>query len=457
MSAIDLEPTSGSLFDSDFWVLGVSVRDDFSRIVEAAQDPLLAADHARAERARLTLTNPRARLDAELAWLPGLAPARARQLVEDLQDGRSSGATNGMPAIARANLLATGLTTTAHPDAEEISDSLLAILEAVDLFDPEATLVTINEDRAVGRIPLVRSSDDVREALERRLDAYVAISIRYLDKATTAEMVDGLAKLVEAATAVDLVARSDLLQNIVAAYEARALSFLEAEAATIRSLGEAIRANASKGHAHIAPATSRLGELIAGWDRVAQPIQLLRQELGDGHALSRDLARDIRSVSLELNNDHGLHQAAADITSILAAHFGEVSELRDTFERDALALEDIRTSAANSGPSEPPFSAKIGLLRTALTIDDHHLFWNDAVYPLAEIDRVRWGATRHSVNGIPTGTEYKIGFAIGARGGEIETRNKAVFQNVTSRLWRICGVRIAFEMIDGLGITAVGW
>jgi predicted exporter len=70
--------------DSPFHRLGVSLRDSASAIVEAAANPLLRDPPGEIERARLGLTSPRARLALEVGWLPGVSPARARQLLESL-------------------------------------------------------------------------------------------------------------------------------------------------------------------------------------------------------------------------------------------------------------------------------------------------------------------------------------------------------------------------------------
>jgi hypothetical protein len=55
-----------------FHVVGVCPRDNRQRIVEAAEERSLTLDADVCARARADLTNPRNRLSAELAWLPGM-------------------------------------------------------------------------------------------------------------------------------------------------------------------------------------------------------------------------------------------------------------------------------------------------------------------------------------------------------------------------------------------------
>jgi hypothetical protein len=67
-----------------FHHLGVSPRDGRHRIVEAAEEKSLSLDIDVCSKAKTDLTNPRNRLAAETAWLPGISPRRAQQLIETL-------------------------------------------------------------------------------------------------------------------------------------------------------------------------------------------------------------------------------------------------------------------------------------------------------------------------------------------------------------------------------------
>ena len=82
--------TKTALHQSPFAVLDVTTRDDRRRIVELAEEKSLELDHEVCQKARSDLTNPRSRLNVEMAWLPGVSPRKASQLVESLlQEGRA--------------------------------------------------------------------------------------------------------------------------------------------------------------------------------------------------------------------------------------------------------------------------------------------------------------------------------------------------------------------------------
>src|SRR5437016_2680947 len=69
-------PPRTALDRTHFGVLGATTRDDRRRIVELAEERSLTRDADACARARADLCNPRQRVAAEVAWLPGLSPAR---------------------------------------------------------------------------------------------------------------------------------------------------------------------------------------------------------------------------------------------------------------------------------------------------------------------------------------------------------------------------------------------
>src|SRR6188474_139364 len=98
-------PTSSaietSLHKNPFWVLWVTTRDDRNRIVELADEKALVLDADVCQKARAELINPRTRLTAEVAWLPGVSPNRAWQIATALRGGFSGPVLDaGLPALA---------------------------------------------------------------------------------------------------------------------------------------------------------------------------------------------------------------------------------------------------------------------------------------------------------------------------------------------------------------------
>ena len=139
-----------------------------------AEEQALHLDAETCQKARADLTNPRTRLSAELAWLPGLSPRRASALVETLKsqpwDIRQE---DGLPALAKANLLAAASEVVdADFSSDEVSDFIHDFALLVDDIDPEDVLRSINEDRAVSGFPEVRDIDLIEAELAERKRYY---------------------------------------------------------------------------------------------------------------------------------------------------------------------------------------------------------------------------------------------------------------------------------------------
>ena len=100
-----MDTTRGtSLHRSAFWILGASSRDDRQRIVQHADEKSLELDHDLCQKARSELTNPRTRLAAEIAWLPGISPKKAQQLAARILS-EPMAIESGIPALAHLNLM----------------------------------------------------------------------------------------------------------------------------------------------------------------------------------------------------------------------------------------------------------------------------------------------------------------------------------------------------------------
>jgi hypothetical protein len=72
-----------------------------------AEERALHLDHDTCQKARSDLTNPRARLSAEMSWMPGVAPRVAERLARTLsENSQAVRSDESLPELARANLMA---------------------------------------------------------------------------------------------------------------------------------------------------------------------------------------------------------------------------------------------------------------------------------------------------------------------------------------------------------------
>src|SRR5215469_16828770 len=89
---------------SPFYTLGISPRDDRAAIENATEAAIADGRLSEAEalRAQQALMAPKPRLGAEVAWLAGVAPNRARKLIDAVTLDTNDLA--GLPLLAGANI-----------------------------------------------------------------------------------------------------------------------------------------------------------------------------------------------------------------------------------------------------------------------------------------------------------------------------------------------------------------
>lgn len=454
-------PTKTVLHQNPFYLLGVTTRDNSQRIVEAAEEKSLILDEALCTKAQSDLTHPKNRLSAEISWLPGISPKRASDLANMIQDDPEAIKNqSNIPSLSLANLLAASFERIApETDAMEWVDWIDLMAKTVDEIDLNDTFRDINEDRAISGFPKVTSIGDIEAAVTNRKRYYKDAIKNAMNRLPSKKLVKVVTNVVESATEDGEIHASALIDEIVDSYEIEAQSFLNQEAENIIQLAETTRLAASRGlRDSIPPLLDKIDKTVRNWDAVAQPIQVSRKSCGLDHKMSTDLAHTIRGLGIDLFNEHNMLEAAQQITETLQVVFAELPEVVDRLEEDVSAIDGIVFDRAEAKREEErhaeeiTYKTEIGgvLVKKTLAISPQGVQWKHTTIPLDQITRVRWGATRHTVNGIPTGTTHTIYFGDNRRLMHVETRKDAVYDEFIGKLWKAVCVRLWIEMLQGL-------
>ncbi|MGQ5488046.1 hypothetical protein ACUH78_04295 [Thauera sp. ZXT1-4] len=451
--------TTTALHQSAFAVLGVTTRDDRRRIVELAEEKSLELDHDVCQKARSDLTNPRTRLSAEIAWLPGVSPRKASQLVENLlHDPMTVREESGLPTLAHLNLLAAAFEAVdSEHDAEDLASFIQEVAYLVDEIDPEDVLRDINEDRAVSGFPEVRALDQIEAELAERKRYYRSAIKDALDRLPPTTLVQVMTDTVEGVTLGGEDHAPELIDDLVDSYEVETQGFLQKEAENVHKLIKAARDSANSGEAAVKPYVDKLDAVARNWDKVAQPIQLSAKARGIDHEASRDLAYEIRSLAIDLFNTHDMLTQAQRLTGLLQELFAELPEVSERVEQDADALADIfherkqAVARRDEWAREITYRAEIGVMfKDTLSISPDGISWKGQSFSLDSITRVRWGGVRHSVNGVPTGTTYTIAFGDKRSEAVVELKKEDIYSKFIDKLWRAVCVRLLGEMLEAL-------
>jgi len=451
--------TQSTLHQSPFHQLQVSLRDGRKRIIEAADERSLEIGDDTCQAARSQLTNPRQRVTAEIAWLPGVSPSKAQQLIKTLETNahRLRSAT-GVPWLAHLNLLSAAFESVDSTfSGEQISEFIEEIAALAESVDPAEVLRDINEDRVISGFAEIRSVDQIETELAERKRHYRNSVKEVLNRLPPDQLVQAMTLAVESTTLSGETHAPELIDDLVDGYEVDVQGFLSAETANIERLLEAIRGAASNGESAVRPLVDKLELVAQNWDRVAQPIQVSSKARGIRHEASHDLAYDIRSVAVDLWNKHGLLALSQQLTALVKSLFAELPELSDRVEEDAEALRGIQQNRENDAQEianrerEITFSAELGMIfKDVLSISPSGVSWKGRGYPLDKITRVRWGATVHRTNGINTGTTHT--FAFGDDASEVvgTISKKDIFDTFIDKLWRAVCFRLLNDLVKAL-------
>ncbi|MBU5612873.1 hypothetical protein [Geomonas azotofigens] len=452
------------LLQNPFHILNASPRDNRRRIMELADDRSLLLDPSECMEARSSLTNPRKRLSAEVAWLPGIGPKRAGEVLSLLESSPANLlAVDKLSSIARANILAAALTRLPEYNADVVAEWILEISWAFEDLVPDELRVIINEERVVSGFPEVSDLSAVEAEIMERRRHYRQVIKSTLDYLSPKELVKAVTVAVESATDDGEEHGPILIADLVDSYEVEAQGFLDKEEENIRGLVEKLRASvdAEQPDSLLAPMVNQLVQVVKNWDIVAQPIQLSAKSRGFDHDASHRVAGLVRGLAIHMFNEHGKLDFSQQLTNMLQEVFAEVGEVAERTAEDADALSEIAEqrirfiedakNKAEKWRREITYEVDVGaIFKDKLRISPEGIEWKGRRWNLDSITRIRWGGTRHSLNGIPTGTTYSIVFGNGSNFATIELKKEATYSNFVDRLWRAVGVRLLTEYLEGL-------
>lgn len=392
--------TTTSLHQSPFVILGVTTRDDRRHIVEMAEEKSLELDHDACQKARSDLTTPRNRLSAEIAWLPGVSPRKASQLVESLlHDPMAIREESGLPTLAHLNLLAAAFEAVdGQHDVEDLASFIQEVAYLVDEIDPEDVLRDINEDRAVSGFQEVRALDQIEAELAERKRYYRGAIKDALDRLPPTTLIQVMTETVDGVTAGGEDHAPELIDELVDSYEVETQDFLQKEGENVHKLIKAARDSASAGEAAVKPHVDKLVGVARNWDKVAQPIQLSAKARGIDHEASRDLAYEIRSLAIDLFNKHDMLTQSKRLTGLLQELFSEIPEVFVRVGQDADALDDIASDRK-----------KLAEMFKDFNLSGKFFSWKNRTYDINTISHIGFyrAITTHKTNFVETGKTEK--------------------------------------------------
>ena len=298
------------LLHNPFYILKAAQQDNRQRIIELAEERSLLSDVDACMEAKSILTIPRKRISAEIAWLPGVPPERAYDILlllessagsqinsdkstsitsinslanalsrlpytesstladeilgllnpseEHLIEGHLIETDNLMEVskflgfdklspIARANLLAARMLRLPDYTPDIVVKWIIAIVHAFEGINPEGVRVILNKERSTSDFPEITELPDIASEIQNLRHYYKQVIKFVLENILSAkERVKAVMMVVESVTDSDTNHWPILIEDTVDAYEVGAETFLEIEQNNLKKHDQKLRIAAEK-------------------------------------------------------------------------------------------------------------------------------------------------------------------------------------------------------------------
>jgi peptidoglycan hydrolase-like protein with peptidoglycan-binding domain len=305
---------SFDLLGNPFHVLGIEPSASFEQITKAyddavAKEPTTAPDLADA---RKTLLNTRQRTTAELSFLLDTQDGEVSIVLDGLKKAASfqdiALVADNLAPLSRANLLAHAAS---HDPAG--ADLLFALVDAHARITPDAVYAKLRAERSKAGVG-VPGRESVDEDLQELLTTHCkAALVTYETSRACAEAIAECTTRVLASADPN---RIDALGRMVHAFEAIIVPDLSLFEREFESGAQSIRARPKE--------IGLLDPIVASlrnWISLARPLVELEAYKGREEERARRLFSELRSLSLEMADEHDSSELALSITRVAVEVF----------------------------------------------------------------------------------------------------------------------------------------
>ena len=344
------------LFQNPFHILTATTRDNRQKIMALAEEGALRLDPDECTQARLDLTHPRKRLSAEIAWMPGTELRQASEVLrylesapvmlfglDELTQFKNSLDVDRMIPIARANVLAAGLSRFLDRSSGSVAKWILEIAYVFENINTEIIRSIINEERAVSGFSAVTDLSAIETELKERRNYFRRVITSALNKLSATVQAQTVTSVVAAAINNKENSRLTLVDDLVDWYEVDVQRVLEKEEANIDGLDDKLRTAVSSeiDNVILTRMVNELIQSVKNWDFFVQPIQIIKRSQGLSHDASYRVAGQVRKLAVDLFNEYGKLDFSRRLTTMLQEVFAEVSEIAERIAEDAGTLAEF--------------------------------------------------------------------------------------------------------------------
>ena|GEM_PF-4502327 len=358
------------LLQNPFYILNASPFDNRAKLTDLADEHSLLFDSDESMQVLSILLNPRKRISAEIAWLPGVTPELLREIMTLLRSSPSSLLKpqyiwlnpfanspvfnpkpsslilfdiNELTPVVRANILAAGLSRLGTSESSDITAWILELAQAFEEIKPDELMSILNEERAISGFPEVSELAAIESEIQAMRRHYLYVIKLALDSFPTGELVKVVTDTVNSATDNGTKHGLTLIDDMIDSYELEAQSFFEKEEENIKILVEKINAIIYENQQDTAVDSeiNQLTKVLRNWNYVAQPININAEARGSSHKETARVVKNVRNLIVDILNNDGSLDFAKQITSNMREIFSEIKKICESLDEDMEALKNI--------------------------------------------------------------------------------------------------------------------
>jgi len=436
-----LNSTMFTLWNNPFIWLDVSLRDNRHQIIQAAEIASLIKSQNDCTRARAILINPKDRVHAELAWLPGISPSRATSICTNSdRDLYKEADRLNIPQLCKINLICgaieSGLLAHLPVPLLEVLNTLTAL---VDTFDFHLLQNQINEDRAIAEFAPIVDINDLKEAFIQRLQTVVLVITAGFESVPTDHLIEQMNRYAETWTSYGQDVQSTFAETILKSYDAQSHHFLTAEAASIEKFIEKLKSAKTRLDTSFIEAIGGLKVSVKNWNNVARPAQLLFEARGQKHSLSGTISSHLMNLAFHLNFEYMRDDLSLDIANFSLYQFSSCRSIKENIEQNIVKLEGFRDDFNAEHTISTGFIFKL-----PLHIKNRTLKFKEKEINVEDITRLRWSINKIGDNSYI----YRVGW--GNESNEVlMLTNAPNFNKIRDLLLDLAGYRLMVRKLTG--------
>lgn len=334
-----------NLFNNPFNILGVSTRDNRIKIMEAAAVKGLQIDSDICNNARVTLTHPRNRLKAEIAWLPDLSKKIYDKIIiyinsdQALPEILKVEVMNESP-ITQLNILAYELERFNFEDIDDSSKKIIEIDRLAELVNFEDVRLQINEERMASGFTAIETVNNIEKEFNEHIhdiSGNINSKIKIMGKEKCMEIVTMIA---DKCIADDEYEYGRIISTIIDWYEAYIHNWLEEGKDEILIQTKEVLENFNS--STIEYEVELIIVKLQNWDKLAQPLQISSRAKGLVHEMSEELATNLRGASIYIHNEYLDIENSKRLLVALREVFAELDEFTENVENDEKIFDSNR-------------------------------------------------------------------------------------------------------------------